>query len=99
VLVHEGTPPHEVHALDLDAAANQLGGRRAAPFACVAAVALGQELQVVIECTHPGSHFFFFGTGQEADVFTHAHGGTGHDDFGVAALVEHLREAAGQRHQ
>jgi hypothetical protein len=42
VLVQEGAPAHEVHALDLDAAADQLVGGRAAPFTCIA-VSLGQN--------------------------------------------------------
>jgi hypothetical protein len=34
VLVQEGATAHEVHALDLDAAADEFIGGRAAPFAC-----------------------------------------------------------------
>ena len=98
VLVQEGAPAHEVHALDLDLAADQLVGGRAAPFAC-AGLGFSQHFQVVIQRTHPGAHFFFLGPRQEANVFANTHGGAGHNDFAVTAVVQHLGQARCQGQQ
>ena len=58
--VHEGAPAHEVHALDLDAAADQFVGGGTAPFTG-RGFGFGQGFEVIVQGTHPGAHFFFFG--------------------------------------
>ena len=98
VLGQKRAAPHEVHALDLDTAADQFAGGGAAPFASVG-VGFAQHFKVVIQCAHPRAHFFFFSAGQKADVFAHAHGRAGDDDFCVAAVIQHLGKAGSQRHQ
>mmetsp|Transcript_6769 Transcript_6769/g.28486 ORF Transcript_6769/g.28486 Transcript_6769/m.28486 type:complete len:567 (-) Transcript_6769:681-2381(-) len=97
-LVQEGAPAHEVQALDLNLAAHEVVGGGAPPLAG-RRVALGQYLEVVVEGAHPRAHLLFLGTGQEADVLADRHGHAGHDDLAVAAVVQHLGQAGGQRHQ
>ena len=42
---------------------------------------------------------FFFCTGQKANIFANTDGGTGNDDLGVAAVVQHLGQSCRQGHQ
>ena len=82
VAVEEGAAAHEIQRADLDAVAQQVVGRGAAPVA--AFLALRQHLEVVHERAHPGLHLFLFGAGQEADVLAERDRHARHDDFDEA---------------
>ena len=86
VFIQERATSHEVHALDFDAAANQLTRGGTAPLTRTG-VGFAQNFQVVIQRAHPRAHFFFFRAGQKTNVFTHADRGSGHNDFGVTAVI------------
>ncbi|ENO86542.1 dehydrogenase [Thauera aminoaromatica S2] len=97
-LVEESAAAHEVQALDLDAAADEVAGGRATPVAALAGGAV-EHVEVVLERAHPGCHLFFLGAGQEADVLAHRNGDAGHDDLAVALRLQHLGEPGGERQQ
>ncbi|ENO78878.1 dehydrogenase [Thauera sp. 63] len=97
-LVQEGAAAHEVQALDLDAAADQVAGGGTAPVTAFARGAV-EHVEVVLERAHPRRHLLFLGAGQEADVLAHRHGDPRHDDLAVALRLQHLGEAGGQRQQ
>ncbi len=98
VFVEEGAAAHEVQRFDLDAGANQIARRGAAPVAAIV-IALVEHVQIVLQRPHPRRHFLLFGARQEADVLAHRHGDPGHDDFGVQLLFQRHRQAGGQRQQ
>ena len=77
-LVDEGTAAHEVERLDLDPAADQVHGRSTPP---VAADVFGpvQDVEVILQRTHPRCHLFLFRARQKADVLADRNGDTGHD--------------------
>src|SRR5439155_1689636 len=64
ILVDEGAAAHEIERLDLDPRADQVARGGAAPFARVV-VGLVEDVEIVLERSHPGRHFFFLGAGQE----------------------------------
>ena len=97
VFVQKGTTTHKIHGTDLDAVAEQVVGRCAAPV--TTHIGARQDFQVIHQRTHPGRHFFFLCARQEADVFTHRHRDARHDDFLVAVFFQGLGQTSGQRQQ
>src|SRR3954467_1656251 len=95
-LVYEGSAAHEIERLHLDPGSHQVACGGAAPFAA-RLVGRVQYIQVVFQRAHPRRHLFLFRAGQEADVLAERHRDARHDDFGIALVVEHLREAGGER--
>ena len=61
VFLDEGAAAHEVQRLDLDPRADQVAGRRPAPFAAVgppsSSLAWLEDVEVVLEGAHPGAIF------------------------------------------
>ncbi len=98
VLVDEGAPAHEVQALHLDAVAYEVRSGGAAPVACLV-VGAHEDVEVVLERSHPRRHLLFLGAGQEADVLAHRDRDARHDDLGVDLELERLHEARGEREQ
>src|SRR5204862_128726 len=84
--------PLGIARLDLDPGADQVARGGPAPFARVL-VGLVENVEIVLERSHPGRHFFLFGARQEADVFADRHGDPGHDDLGVMLGLEGLHKA------
>src|SRR5580765_3394087 len=88
--VEERAATHVIHRSNLDAVAQQVVGRGAAPVA--AFLAARQHLEVVHERAHPRLHLFLLRAGQEADVLTERDGHARHDDLGVAVTLERLHQ-------
>ena len=98
VLVDEGAAAHEVERLDLDARADQV--RVAArPHSPPASSVLLSTSRLSSSAPIHGVHLFLLGAGQEADVLADRHRDARHDDLVVALVVEHLRQAGGERQQ
>ena len=98
IFVEKGAAAHEVERLDFDARANQVAGRRTAPFAG-SIIGLVKHVEVVFKRAHPRIHFFFFGAGQKADVFTDRNGDARHNDFAIELGLKRLHQAGSEREQ
>src|SRR5882724_11092199 len=98
VLVDEGAPAHEIERLDLDPGADQVARGGAAPLARLV-VGLVEDVEIVLELSHPRGHFFFLGAREKTDVFADRHRDAGHDDLGVVLRFERLHKTRGEGEQ
>src|SRR5258706_9109639 len=68
VLVDEGAATHEIERLDLDSRADQVARGGPAPLARLV-VGLVENVEIVLESSHPRGHLFFLGAREKTDVF------------------------------